>query len=279
MKTRIISALAAIALMLSILILSMFQPWCMHVMFSFIGAVAAWEMAGVCGFHKAPGIWVAGMLLAVLYPLVYLSADSAKLTEVLYLLYALFLFLYKLVRYEQTSLTDLITCGAMTAYTTYGFGSLVRIWVRYGTGSQAMFLVVLALVMAWFSDSGAYFVGVFFGKHKLCPKISPKKTIEGLVGGIAGGIILTGLVAVCYTEILETTSKVSWTGVVCVAGICSALAVVGDLLFSSIKRHYGCKDFGTIMPGHGGALDRFDSVLIVAPVFGLLLQYLPIIHA
>ncbi|NLY66340.1 MAG: phosphatidate cytidylyltransferase [Tissierellia bacterium] len=116
----------------------------------------------------------------------------------------------------------------------------------------------LVFIIAWGTDTFAYVFGMLFGKHKLCPSLSPKKTIEGSIGGIIGAIGLTYL----YIKYLEIDAY--WAFLL-IAFIGSIVAQIGDLTASKIKRVTGIKDFGFIMPGHGGVLDRFDSILFIAP--------------
>lgn len=115
------------------------------------------------------------------------------------------------------------------------------------------------LITAWGSDTCAYFAGSFFGKNKLCPHLSPKKTIEGAIGGIIGSTVL----ALVYALIFGINQIVF---VILVGIIGSIAGQLGDLVASKIKRICGIKDYGNIMPGHGGVLDRFDSILLTAPV-------------
>lgn len=119
--------------------------------------------------------------------------------------------------------------------------------------------VGFVLIAAWGSDTAAYFTGSLFGKHKLCPHLSPKKTIEGAIGGIVGSVLLSYL----YAFIFEIDEIIF----VLFVGILGSIAgQLGDLVASKIKRICGIKDYGKIMPGHGGVLDRFDSILLTAPV-------------
>ena len=134
------------------------------------------------------------------------------------------------------------------------------------------YLVWLIFIGAWGSDIFAYFVGKFFGKRKLVPNLSPNKTIEGAIGGVIGGAIL-GLV---YGLILTQISSIDQRNIFIYSAICGALAIfsqIGDLSASAIKRHMNIKDFGKIIPGHGGAMDRFDSVITVAPLLYLFLLF------
>jgi len=119
--------------------------------------------------------------------------------------------------------------------------------------------VLLALGAAWLSDTGAYFSGMLFGRTPLHPELSPKKTVEGFVGGLV--ISVLGLLVLAWL----TVPALGWLEVILVGMLCSTLGVVGDLVESLVKRASGVKDAGKIMPGHGGLLDRIDSLLFVAP--------------
>ncbi len=135
---------------------------------------------------------------------------------------------------------------------------------------HGMLYVVLALCGAWIADSGAYFSGVFLGKRKLCPEISPKKTVEGFWGGVISNMVVFGLVCLVYAMICRNNGnavEVNYISACLMGGVCALISVLGDLSASVIKRQKNIKDYGTIMPGHGGMMDRFDSVLFVVPTF------------
>lgn len=127
-------------------------------------------------------------------------------------------------------------------------------------------LIIFVLCSTYFSDAGAYFVGVFFGKHKLCERISPKKTWEGFIGGIVISAILSMVMAFTLSltghPLLPGVLDIDhWYVILLLSLFIPIVAVLGDFAFSIIKRNYGIKDYGTIMPGHGGVLDRIDSIL------------------
>lgn len=140
-----------------------------------------------------------------------------------------------------------------TLLVVFGFSSLVLVRdrepVRY----------LLIFVAAWATDTFAYFVGVFFGKTKLCPAISPKKTVAGAVGGVCGSVLGFVLFAVICNGYFKTDFSV-WQFALLAAPF-SVIGQAGDLAASAVKRHFGAKDYGKILPGHGGILDRFDSIL------------------
>lgn len=146
------------------------------------------------------------------------------------------------------------------------------------TSTDCLFLLLLAFGGAWFGDIGAYFVGSKFGKHKIAPNISPKKSLEGVLGGIASTVLCMLIIGVIWNfGILDENSYIQFGWLILVSVLCPLVGLVGDLFFSYIKRSVGLKDFGKIMPGHGGILDRVDSLILVAPFISLVLMYLPII--
>jgi len=150
------------------------------------------------------------------------------------------------------------------------------VYIRDLHGStQGGFYILVALGAAWLSDTSAYFVGTFFGKRKLAPKVSPKKTIEGTLGGIVISTGLILLIGMIYEARLG--ARVDFLALAVLSPVFSVVAMLGDLAASAIKREYGVKDFGTIMPGHGGVLDRFDSVLFTLPAVYVATRYFELI--
>lgn len=125
------------------------------------------------------------------------------------------------------------------------------------------YLIWIIFLSSWLCDTMAYYSGRFFGKHKLCPKVSPKKTIEGSIGGLFGsvlGCVILGLIAINYGV------KIELYHFVILGTLCGVFCQFGDLAASSIKRHVGVKDYSNLIPGHGGILDRFDSILFAAVI-------------
>ena len=151
----------------------------------------------------------------------------------------------------------------------YLLGALIRVRVP----EAGKFYVLAVFVLTMVPDSGAYFVGRALGKHKLCPVISPHKTVEGAVGGV----VSTVLFMVLYTLILQLAFdfQVNYLYAVLYGVLGAEASMLGDLTFSAIKRQAGIKDYGTLLPGHGGILDRFDSTTVVAPLVEALLMTIP----
>lgn len=137
---------------------------------------------------------------------------------------------------------------------------------------HGFYLVWLVFLCSWGSDTCAYCVGVLFGKHKMAPKLSPKKSVEGGIGGVVGAAILFGLYT--YFVINPFSAEdymLHWGGAMCLGAFGALISMIGDLAASAIKRDNEIKDYGKLIPGHGGIMDRFDSVIVAAPLifFGL----------
>ncbi len=164
---------------------------------------------------------------------------------------------HKTIRYEQ-----IFFALAVMILVPQAMSSIVRI--DRNNGSDGLFLLIMGLCGAWIADTGAYFTGVAIGKHKLCPEISPKKTIEGFIGGI----VTTGVVYAAAFSVYSGDFEIGKAALTFVLGaVCAVIGTIGDLSASMVKRQIGFKDYGKIMPGHGGLMDRFDSVLFVLPTF------------
>lgn len=154
---------------------------------------------------------------------------------------------------------------------SYVFLMLTSTMIDFSRSRVSMMMVFAAPCCA---DMAAYFVGVFLGRHKLCPHISPKKTVEGAVGGLLGGVL--GGLLVYFAQGMFGVALPLWV-LLCTGFICGAVGQMGDLFASCVKRWANIKDFGTILPGHGGMLDRMDSILMCAPAvcafFYMLAEY------
>lgn len=168
-------------------------------------------------------------------------------------------FICVLICYDSVSIEEFV-CTVLFGGVLPLFSSLLVSILNFKNGKL---LLLLLFIIAWAPDSLAYTIGSFFGKHKLFPEISPKKTVEGFIGGIAGGV----LGAVIYGIILTLSDyKINWLIFISLGVIGAVLGALGDLFFSYLKRNFKIKDFGNLLPGHGGVLDRFDSVLFVLPI-------------
>ena len=154
---------------------------------------------------------------------------------------------------------------------TNGFGTLMCIYVLAGTMSavkicdmdNGKYAFPLIFISAWMTDVFAYLIGSLLGKHKLCPTVSPKKSVEGAIGGIFGNVFGFLVYAFIIAHIFRKTTA-AYPALIIMAVLLSVVSQLGDLIMSLVKRRFGIKDFGKILPGHGGMMDRFDSITAVS---------------
>lgn len=269
MKTRIFTGLAMIVVIVSIVF---FAPVLFTPLVAVILGIATWEWCRIGQIKRPQNYAVA----AVTITLWVASSFSSSLLMVLLVLTALHYIyaLYLIISYEKKadyriSTIHLSISGPIVLATLAS--SLMYLFNQTDGVSQlddAMSLTFIIMVIAG-ADTGAYFAGRFWGKHQLSPRTSPKKTVEGLLGGLA----LTTLMVVLFGFMVSGWYLSFWQ--LWLIGIIAALfSVVGDLFISIIKRQNHIKDASNILPGHGGILDRIDGLLAGIPVFYLLQQYL-----
>lgn len=270
MKVRIISALVAIAL--AVLVLFFLPTAVFYIVISLISGLAGFELVRVVKKECHPAMLVGAVIAAGAAPLCGLF-DRLLWASLLLLAFGLFLTLIQVFNHTQP-----VTVTAYVFFVTlYAAFTFFCVGVLRGR-ENGLYYVVLALLIPWLSDTGAYFTGTFLGKHKMCPAVSPKKTWEGFVGGWIFSVLASVGATLLYWWIAagRVDMVIVWQ-VALTALIVSPVSVVGDLFTSVIKRQYNIKDMGTIMPGHGGVMDRFDSVCLSAPVVLVLVQLMPLV--
>ncbi len=271
MRIRLITAFIGLAAIVPILIFS--DTWLFVAAAAIMAFVGMLEMMRCLGVHRnIAATWpLYGM--AVGFPIAarLMGRINSFGSLALYVLMAYFFYLMALTVFSHRGLTlaQSTEIFATGTYVALAFSSLVMIRDIEETGKYLYLLVFLA---AWISDSFAYFCGRLFGRHKLIPSVSPKKTVEGAVGGV----IFCILACLFFGWITETFfhAEPNYLFLAVSGLILSVVAQIGDLIASLIKREHGIKDYGTLFPGHGGVMDRFDSVAAVAVVL-LLLCALP----
>ncbi len=267
MKTRVLSAVALLPLLF---VCIFFLPKiCTAVVFGLAGSIAAWELLHSTGHVRHPRLIAYAAVSAFLMSLWSWSGQSqAYLTLLTVAVFAAF-FGEMMASHIKLTFDKIAMCLVAALVIPYLLTSIVRILaMRLGR-----YYIIVPFLMAFLPDTGAYFAGRAFGKHKLAPVISPKKTIEGVVGGAVSSVL--GMLL--YTLIMDLACgmEVNYLFAV-VFGLASAAgSVFGDLCFSVIKRQTGIKDYGNLIPGHGGILDRFDSMMVVGPLAEALLLLIP----
>lgn len=272
MKARVLFGVIGFAFVL--LALYVLPPVVMAVAISALCVLASFELVHPTGLVKDRWMLRVTLLASAIYALgtsvatLFFAVPSDLLLHVtaLFLLVALFTCL---LRRHDTVHTNEVMAGFFGGLILPYF--LLALW-RIFAMPGGEFLVLLPLVAAWGSDTCALFAGMAFGKHKLAPVVSPKKTVEGAIGGVVGATAIMMLVVFLMNRYAGLSIHYGGAAIMGAAG--AVIGQVGDLSFSIIKRQTGIKDYGHIFPGHGGVLDRFDSVIFVAPVIELVLRLL-----
>ncbi len=272
MKTRIISGAVAVALLIAVLIINSYWSVTAVIFIALLAALASYEMLFNTGCVKNMLAVIGAMLYSFAVQFSYAGILPVS-TSVLTVVYVLLIVAVSL-KFHSSFKPDAITMSlSMPILISYAFSTLVGLLNNDGYG---IFYLVLLLNFSSVADCFAYFTGVAIGKHKLAPVISPKKTIEGSVGGIIGSVIGTVVICLIFNSIYDLKTNML---ILClITPVMAVVGMLGDLFTSAIKRTYGIKDYGNIMPGHGGVLDRFDSILLSAPVLALLLNYVEVIY-
>lgn len=275
MKTRILTGAVLVVLLVATFLLA--ETFVLPLVCAVLAMTAAYELAGVFGLKKSPALLFPSAVFAFFVTALthvtdkdalLLLPEKAAISPLAYFgIFALFLlalvfyiFTYGVLTGGRVRFSDTLAYTLMVLYATVGFASLSML-VRMGS----VYLAILVFIGSWISDTFAYFTGRLLGKHKLSPTVSPKKTVEGSIGGI----LFAALFALAFGLILEALEAVSSVNIVLLLVAGAALSVasqIGDLTASLLKREYGIKDYGRIFPGHGGVLDRFDSVVALAPL-------------
>lgn len=267
MITRILAGVILLPLLLVVALWT--PPLILTVFVSVFSAVAVNELLYNTGLVRNTRMNIYTMIAAFIVPLWCYYGCSYPVALAGVLIFYIALFTELLLANTKVPFTQAALCMVAGLIIPYLFSALVRTLMM----SHGRYFIMLPFVVAFLTDIGAYFVGVTMGKHKLCPVISPKKTVEGLVGGIVLAII--GMVAYALILQLGFGFKINYFYVAIYGVLGSLTGVIGDLSFSVIKRQTGIKDYGHLIPGHGGILDRFDSVIVTAPLIEALLVLIP----
>ncbi|WP_085833276.1 phosphatidate cytidylyltransferase [Clostridium merdae] len=272
MKNRVMSGVVLILFLAAIVLFNVRFPPALNLAIALISVLAVYELVQALGIAKQYALVVPSVLFAV----GVFIAPVGLATETLYYVYTVVMFIM-LIRYNDTiSFHHLIVLYSMTLMIPTMLSTILSL--REFDERHGMFYVIITIFSAWISDTGAFAAGSLWGQHKLCPKISPKKTVEGVVGGL----ILNVMAMLVFGYIFQVffygyQVNVSYLSLLLIGVGGSVMSVLGDLSFSLIKRSCHIKDFGELIPGHGGILDRFDSVIFVSPFVYLLVQVFPVV--
>ncbi len=273
MKTRVLTALVMAVVGIPLLIFSQYITY--PIAAAAMSVIALYEMSALTGMRKRLAVMIPAYLIAAAMPIVsYFFTDKLAAMMVAIgmtvLGYMLYTFAYAVIMRGTVRFSDVAVHFTTFAYISVSFTTLIL--VRYIPSGAYYFALVY--VASWVCDIFAYFVGRAIGKHKLIPEISPKKTVEGAIGGVfftTVSFLVYGIVVdLAFDGVAPNYIVLAILGLVL-----SVVAQLGDLIASLIKREHGVKDYGSVFPGHGGVLDRFDSILAVAPVLFAICTFFP----
>lgn len=259
MKTRIITALVLLSVFVPVLIFS--HTVIFPIVISIVSLFATFEYLKCLGHEKDYALCVPAFVISLALPLAsHFKNDSGFLliTVAVFALYLFYLFAYAV--FKRGKLPFFVVSSTFTGI-FYIIGAMVCVvLLRRSEGGEYLYLLVF--ISAWVTDTFAYFTGRFFGSHKLIEEISPKKTVEGSIGGSLFCIFSYLIFGFAVGRIYSITPN--YPVLALSALVVSLVAQIGDLIFSLIKREHGIKDYGKIFPGHGGMLDRIDSIIPVS---------------
>ena len=279
MRTRVITGLVALCVLIPILIFS--NTFLLDAALAICCIIAIFEMLKCVGTVKklwisVPTLVISSLLILAVRPLKGMMEGFSFTQVTLPVLLCAMLYLLAVMVFSKNKITieDIAVSGFMAAYITAAFASIL--FLRDSVGGAYTYLLVF--IGAWVTDIFAYFCGMLFGKHKLIPEVSPKKTIEGSICGTLFCGVSFILYGILIDRFVEHATRTSLLVLFAYGIIVAIVSQIGDLCMSAIKRHYGIKDFGKLFPGHGGMLDRFDSILAVGLVLLVLNGFAGVFH-
>ncbi len=270
MLTRILTAIVALAVLIGVLIA---PPVVFTIALAAVILIMLHECYSTVGADK--GTRAIGFLFSVLIMYFTFTAKDEFSVFFTYIMpaFVLFVLLHMvmlIIKHGRIRFSEILANGFVTMYVLI---TMISLWLTKQICGTAN--MILIFVCAWSTDTFAYFTGYFLGKHKLIPHVSPKKTVEGAIGGVIGSILISIAYLAVTKNIMNIDDMNIWDNIYVhgaviglVGGICSQL---GDLAASAIKRDTGIKDFGNIFPGHGGFMDRFDSVMFITPLIFIIM--------
>lgn len=269
MKNRLFSAAILIVIVCALIFLCN-VPLVLNLFVALLSAAALYEVLIITKYVESKALMSISMLFAFIIPFVSeishiveplgIRFELSNVLFVMIFLYAVVLFGTFLLFYRTYSLEHLSVVFLMSVIIPCFLSTIV--FAHRLTGNR--WNIVLIILCAWAADSGGFIFGKMFGRHKLTPRISPKKTVEGAIGAIIASVGACLILAYCI-DTLVSSITVNYVALILYSAVGGFFAMFGDLIASLIKRNFGVKDFGKLIPGHGGIMDRFDSVLFVSP--------------
>ncbi|NLI58230.1 MAG: phosphatidate cytidylyltransferase [Clostridium sp.] len=263
MKTRVISGVIGFCILVAVLLAGKLVLSIAVSIICFIALYEFYKSISKAGYKpvKLPGYLSAFILAFLGFDHSLTPTEFSGFLRIFVFISIVFLFSFIIFQNKKHNIIDISLSFFSIFYITFLFSFIIL--TRNLTGGK--YLVWFIFIGAWATDTFAYFSGRLFGKRKLIPSISPKKTVEGSIGGVVGCMLITVLYGL-YLSKINIFDGLAIYQLAPLGLLCGIISQVGDLAASSVKRYVNVKDYGNIMPGHGGALDRFDSILFCAPV-------------
>lgn len=269
MKKRVITAIVMIAVMIPFFIFS--NTVAFPILAAFLAAVGIFEMQRCIGSVKHYAVSVPSLVAAAGMPFIVRYANGGAIGYIFFICFALITYTLAVAVFSKHRFTvDTAALSSSTeVYISFGFSALVMLRDL----DHGQYIYFLAFIIPWVTDTFAYFCGRAFGKHKLIPDVSPKKTVEGSIGGTACAVVITLLYGFIIGSVAD--AEPNYLALALVTFVVSLASQCGDLMMSLVKRQFGIKDYGKLFPGHGGVLDRFDSVICVSPFIYFMTELIP----
>lgn len=274
MVKRLITA--AIGIPIGIFVLYLNNKDLMAGVTAILSVAAVYEILSVRKYTAHKAVSLTAMVFSFILPLMFCYEELRESAIFIAFLFLILMFCAMLVNHHNVSFEEIGLVSFTAICVPLSISTLAFFMFRYE--EYGVFIIVFTLVTTWMADGGAYFAGTFFGKHKLASEISPKKTWEGLVGGVICSSLSGALCGWGYELLTKWFGSAGLTfrvniPILLVTGFFVAwIGLLGDLSMSLLKRQSGVKDFGNLLPGHGGIMDRFDSVVFTAPFVYLVFQ-------
>ena len=271
LKTRLLSAIVLVVILLAVVFFA--ADWVFSLAVCGLTFMIMAELTKVMRLETKPGIVITNYIFAALYmALGFLNLETQNaFIYLVTILFVMTLGAFTVLDNSRIKLSDVCTSIFLVIYSVVFLMHLSFIR-KLDNGIALLFM---PLIGAYITDTGAYFTGMSIGRHKLIPSVSPNKTVEGAVGGIVAAVVGFVIYGVIMTSIGLT---VNYLLLIILAVLCAVAAQLGDLTASVIKRNYSVKDFGHLIPGHGGMVDRVDSLMFVAPIVYYFITFLPVIR-
>lgn len=270
LKPRLLTAVIGIPLLIVLLLLAEIWTHVVTIIVAIATAFMTGEYLNANKLLRNFAISAPCLLFSLLMPF-FVSTAYLYLTVILYMLV---MFIVMIANHSKITYSEIAYSVTGTLLISFGMSAIPLI-CSSKVGISLYFVTIFTL--PWMADAGGFFIGATLGKHKLCPNISPKKTVEGVIGGVIFCVISAVLVGLLFQYLITPSIKLNFGALVLLGVIDAPVSIIGDLSFSLIKRRYNIKDYSSIFPGHGGMLDRCDSIIFTAPVIVLLNQLIPII--